>query len=281
MKRAFAAAACAIALGAAPALADAPAPAWMIGASGGSSAREGDATRGYGSLALTRKLGTGYVRASVTRFGSAVVQVDVRLPSTYTIGFVSAGRTFGWWFVDGYGALGVQHYRPVVTDLGPRAVRGDTASAVWGAGADGGYVYWLDSRWALTPSASIQFIRSRALRERIGPAGPGEFETRETGATFGATLRLDRFFGHDRADSAGMRLTRYATDNASAALVSGTRGAAPGTQGASRSDGWTEAGANLTLRLRADLYLDGAMTRTFGAEAGDVTTTALGARLLF
>lgn len=261
---------------------DNPPPQWMLGVTGGTVRRDGDATRPYGSIALTRRLKRSYVRASVTRFGAAVRQVDVTLPSTYTIGFLSAGTTFGHWFVDGYGSLGTQHYRPIKTAIGTREITGSRESGVQGAGGDAGYVIWLEPTWSLTPSISVQYIRSKALREQIGPTGPSEFETRETGATFGGTVRIDYFFGADRTSSGGLHLTRLQTTNASAALASGTRGALfPGMQSGRRADGWTELGGNATAKVRRNLYLDLSLSRTWGAEAGDLTTTALGARLLF
>lgn len=267
---------------AAPAFAEDNVPQWMLGVTGGTIRREGDATRAYGSVALTRRLERSYVRASVTRFGSTVRQVDVTLPSTYTIGFLSAGTTFGHWFVDGYGAIGTQRYRPINTAIGARSITGSRNSGVLGAGGDGGYVFWLGRAWSLSPSASVQYIRSKALREQIGPAGPSEYETRETGVTFGGTVRLDHFFGADRTNSAGVHLTRLQTTNASAALSSGTRGALfPGSQSGRGGDGWSEIGGNAAVEVRRNLYLDLTVSRTWGAEAGDLTTTGLGARLLF
>lgn len=262
--------------------ADNTTPQWMLGVSGGTIKRDDDDVRPYGAVALTRRLGHSYVRASLTRFGSAVRQVDVTLPSTYTIGFLAAGTTFGHWFIDGYGAIGTQHYRPIKTAIGDRAISGSRNSGVLGAGGDGGYVFWLGRTWSLTPSASVQYVRSKALREQIGPTGPSEYETRETGATFGGTVRADHFFSADRTSSIGVHLTRLQTTNASAALSSGTRGALyPGSQSGRGGDGWFEIGGNATLKVRRNLYLDAAVSRTTGAEAGDLTTTLLGARLLF
>jgi hypothetical protein len=153
---------------------------------------------------------------------------------------------------------------------------------VVGAGGDAGYARRLGRDWSLTPSASVQWIRSEAARGAIGPFGPEEYRTRETGVTVGATVRLDRWLGRDRTSGVGLHATRYATTNVSAALVSGTRGAAlPAAPDARRSDGWTELGGNATARLSPTLYADVGLSRTVGAAFGDVTLTSVGLRVLF
>ncbi|MCY1647464.1 autotransporter outer membrane beta-barrel domain-containing protein [Caulobacter sp. SL161] len=257
-------------------------PRWMVTTTGGAFARDNDQAHSFGSLAVTRKIGRGYVSASVTRFGSAVRQVDVTLPSTYTIGFLSAGAVHGAWFYDGYVSLGRQHYKSVVTDLGERDVAGFSHSPVYGAGGDLGAVRWIGRSWSVTPSASLQWIKSRALRGQIGPRGGSEFETRETGVTLGAGLRVDKFFGASHGDSVSLRLTRFQTTNASAALSSGMRGAFnPSAQSGRTSDAWAEVGASATWRVDHRLYLDVGAVRTLGALGGDMTTGSAGARLLF
>jgi hypothetical protein len=269
------------ALGMGPAEAEAP-PRWMLTANGGSLSQDGDATQAYGGVALTRRLGTAaYVRASVTRFGSAVRQFGTVLPSTYTLGFLSAGTTFGRWFVDGYGALGRQDHRHAEAspDARPMAVPG--SSAVLGTGGDVGWLRRFDRNWSLAPSASVQFFRFRTLHG-APPDAPGPFETRDTGTTFGGMLRLDRWLGPDRTSDIGLHVARFQATNASAALVSGARGGRLPDDGTSRgSEGWTEVGGNATAKLTPRLYLDGAASRTVGAASGDVTATSLGFRYLF
>lgn len=257
-------------------------PRWMITVTGGGLARDGDQTHDYGSVALTRKLGRGYLSASLTRFDSAVRQVDVTLPSAYAIGFLSAGATRGPWFYDGYVSLGRQRYKPIITDLGERALTGSSHSPVYGAGVDLGYVKWAGPTLSVTPYASWQWIASRALREQVTAQGASEYETKERGSTLGVGVRIDRFFGPSRGHAVSLRVTRFETSNMSAALSSGVRGAIdPASQSGKRADGWTELGGAVTWRLNRRLYLDLGATRTAGALAGDMTTGSAGARVLF
>lgn len=265
---------------AAPALAQEQPPVWMLTASGGTISRDGDGTHADGTVAVTRKLGRGYVRASVVRFGASTTQGGDELPSTYTIGFLSGGAVFGRWFADGYIAGGVQHYGDLRTPFGRRPVSGAQSSGVLAGGVDGGYVVWLGRTWSLTPSASVQYVRSRALREQFGPDGPSEYETRETGTTVGATLRLDRWLGANRQHDLGLHVSALDASNASAALVSQS-GASSLTTDARAGDRWIEAGANGSLLVSRRLYLDVAAARTVGVRSGDVTTTSLGVRFLF
>ena len=254
----------------------------MLSATGGAMSRENDETRNYGSLAVTRKIGRGYVSASVTTFDSAVRQVDVTLPSSYTIGFLSAGATRGAWFYDGYVSWGRQHYKSLISDLGTRPIEGFDHSPVYGVGANVGYVKWMDPNWSLTPYASLQWIKSRALREQITAQGPREYETQEKGSTLGAGVRIDRFFGAARGHSASLRVTRFETSNASAALSSGVRGSADTvSNGGKQADGWTELGGSVAWRLTPRVYLDLGATKTSGALAGDMKTGSVGARVLF
>lgn len=274
----------AIATCAGPALAEDQPRNWMLTASGGVMARDDDSLHGVGSVAISRRLGKGYIRATVTRFDYSIRQVDVRLPSTYTLGYISAGTTFGHWFVDGYSMAGSQHYEGVVGDLGKRSISGSTHSGVYGAGADFGYVKWLGKTWSLTPSLALNFVYSRALREQIGPMGPSEFETTEEGVTGSASLRLDHRFGHAGRHDVDLYVARYQTSNQSAALTSGTRGALfPDQQSGKCGDGWTEIGGGVSLLVGKSnrLYLDVAALRTIGAQSGDVTTATSGFRFLF
>lgn len=257
-------------------------PRWMVAVTGGGMSRDADQTYGYGSLAVTRKLGRGYLSAGLTSFESAVRQVDVTLPSAYTLGFLSGGVARGPWFYDGYVSVGRQHYKPVITDLGARALKGSSHSPVYGAGVNLGYVKWMGPAVSVTPYASLQWIGSRALREQVTAQGASEYETKERGSTLGAGLRIDRFFGPSRGHNVNLRITRFETSNMSAALSSGLRGAVdPASHSGKRADGWTEMGGAVTWRLNRRVYLDLGATRTAGALAGDLTTGSMGARLLF
>lgn len=223
-----------------------------------------------------------YLSASLTRFDSAVRQVDVTLPSAYAIGFLSAGTTRGPWFYDGYVSLGRQRYKSVITDLGERALTGSSHSPVHGVGADLGYVKWANPTLSVTPYASWQWIRSRALREQVTAQGPSEYETTERGSTLGGGVRIDKFFGPSRGHVASLRITRFETSNVSAALSSGVRGAIdPASRSGKRADGWTELAGSVAWRLSRRVYLDLGATRTAGALAGDMTTGSVGARILF
>jgi hypothetical protein len=257
-------------------------PRWMITVTGGGMSRDADRIYEYGSLAATRKLGRSYLSASVTSFESAVRQVDVTLPSSYTIGFLSAGTARGSWFYDGYVALGRQHYKPVITDLGRRALKGSSHGPVHGAGVDLGYVKWVSPMVSVTPYASLQWIGSRALREQVTAQGASEYDTKERGSTLGVGLRVDRFFGPSRGHDISLRLTRFETNNVSAALSSGLHGAIdPASRSGRLADGWTELGGSVTWRVQRRVYLDFGATRTVGSLAGDMTTGSAGARLLF
>lgn len=257
-------------------------PSWMIGVSGGTISRDGDDTHADGTVSLTRRLGKDYVRLSAVRFGAAVDEGAAVQHSTYTIGFLSGGTVLGHWFVDGYAAAGIQHYGSLANPLGTQAITGSQSSGVYAGGIDGGYVKWLGSAWSLTPSLSAQYVRSQAIQYQPTPAGPQIGRINEDGITGGATLRLDRWLGADRQHDIGIYVSGLDSSNASAPLISGARGdQSPTMPGLRSSDAWLEAGANASVRLSKRLYLDVAGARTVGLKSGDVTTSSVGARIVF
>lgn len=256
----------------------APAVKWMLGASGGLMVRSADDTQPFVAAGISRKIGRGYVRLSGTTYRSTFRQVDAVLPSRFAIGSVSAGGTFGLWFVDGYASYGRQTYDGVKTPLGIRERQVGSGSPVMGAGVSGGRFISLGHRWWLTATGGLQVSQNRALRQRLDTGRPVDYETREHAVTGSGTLRLDRYFGKSSQHIAGLSISRVQTSNG-AVSISGRPGAA--TTPVSVPDGWAVIGASASFRMTPHLWLDSGVTRTIGAQAGNITVPVLGLRFGF
>jgi hypothetical protein len=276
-----------------PARATPPAePLWTLAASGGVSARDDGPDGSWQSLSLTRRLGRGYVRATAMRYHGTLLQADVALPSDYYVGTLGAGGNFDNWVVDGWASYGRQSYGRIRTTdadgtrTGSRRSTGAKGSDYYAIGGDFGRVMPLGGSFYLTPTVAASFANGRLLRPAPTGSGLTDLETGEPTWSANATLRVDHAFGPGGVHYAGLSFSRNWTSNGISAL---TLRRTPGEDGTARfdldskhyADGWFEAGAAASMKLGRDLYLDLFGTRSFGVEAGNVTSAGATLRKSF
>lgn len=251
---------------------------WIASTSAGALILSGSDTEPFVAAGVSRKLGRGYVRVSAITYRSAFTPMPTVMPSRFTIGSISGGGTFGMWFVDGYASYGRQTYGHIRTPLGTRASEVGSGSPVMGAGLSGGRFIALGNRWWLTASLGVQVSQNRALRQRFVPFRLVDYETRERAITGTGTLRVDRYFGRESQHIAGFSISRVQTSNGTVSIAG--QPSAP-TAAYSVPDGWTVAGASASFRLTPRLWLDAGVTRTIGAQSGNVTVPIIGLRVGF
>lgn len=254
------------------------APTWIATLSSGVLDHDGDAARPFAVAGVSRKLGRYYVRVAATGFRSVVRQFDAALPSSFALGSIGAGATFGRWFVDASASAGRQFYGGIEMGGGTRSNQAGSGSGVYAAALDAGRFVALARRLYVTPSLAVQYAADRAPRIGFGPDGPIDYDTAEHAWTGSATVRLDRFFGGRDQHVAGVSISRVQTTDGAAALAASPGGGPVAAGQSGLRDGWFVAGASASFRLSPRLWLDAAGTRTTGARSGDYAVLSLGVR---
>lgn len=282
-----------------------PAPdQWMATVSGGVTRPDGRSAAPFGQLGLTRRVGPGYVRLAATGYRSPQTDLSPASPTTYMIGNLAAGGTFGGWIVELQGSLGRQSYDRITAG----SSRGTTTTAshattLFGFGGTIGRSLALDPRWTLTPSLGAGFVQSRLAFEGQSLNGGG----RNAGGTVAVPawsgslhLRLDRKIAGPFERTVGAFVSGRWTSNAGASLQPWGMGGGPGgsmgpggvvgavgfAQGTTVSantvaDTWVEAGLAANLGLSRHLWLDAFATRSFAQVSGETTSVGLGLRRTF
>ncbi|WP_228727225.1 autotransporter domain-containing protein [Novosphingobium aureum] len=261
---------------------------WSASVSAGLSARDAGPDGSWQSLALSRSVGRGYLRASVMRYHGTLVQADTALPSDYFIGTLGAGGNFDNWVTDGWVSIGRQRYGRISqtgTDQpASRESTGATSSPYFAVGADVGHVITLSPGWYATPTLAVSYAHGQLLRPAPENSGLPDLETDEPTWTGGANLRLDRAFGPEGRNFIGLLAARQWSSNGVSALllpVVDDSAILPELKSRHYPDSWYEAGASASLSLLPRLDLDLYATRSFGMKAGDVTSAGLSLRTRF
>ena len=270
-------------------------PLWVASVSGGAIDGAG-ATHGYGTVALSRRLGRGYARLSATVLRSTARETAGTPASDFALGSIGGGGTFGQWFVDSYAGWGRQFYRGVGTAsaspsaTAPPSDGGDgtpptatataigDSSAVVTAGLSGGRFVALGGGWYLTPSVAAQYSRFRTRQLVEGPTGPQDGDPQQRAWTASGTLRADRFFGSDRTSFAGVSASHV---HASSSIATPQMAGDGTTVATGMPDDWIVLGASGALKVGRAMWIDLSVSRTAGATAGDVTVAGAGVRLGF
>lgn len=263
------------------------APIWTIAASAGISNRDDEPDGTWQALALTRKIGLGYVRGALMRYHGTLLQADTALPSDYLVGTLAAGGNFAGWVTDGWISYGRQDYGQISTSQGSRPSTGATRSPYYALGGDFGKVLPLGGGWYLTPTVAGSYAHGKLLRPAPPDTGFTDLETDEPTWSANAALRIDHAFGPGRRHYSGLSISRNWTSNAVSAIrASGFDGSNSGTQPASLdsmhyADGWFEVGATANMELTARLHLDVYATRGFGMLAGNTMSSGISLRTSF
>ncbi|MBT0668391.1 autotransporter domain-containing protein [Novosphingobium profundi] len=258
-------------------------PLWSLAVSGGVSTRDDGPDGTWQSLALSRRIGRGYVRASAMRYNGTLIQANTALPSNYYIATISAGGNFDNWVTDGWVSYGRQDYGRITTESGSRESTGSTSSPYFAIGGDFGRVVPLASDWYLTPTVATSYAHGKLLRTAPQDSGLTDLETSEPTVTASATIRLDHAFGASNNHYVGLLASRHWSSNGlSQVRVDELDGDTPvSLRSVHRPDGWFEMGATGSMEVLPRLNLDLYATRSFGVVAGDTTAGGLSLRVAF
>ena len=263
-------------------------PLWTAAASAGISNRDDGPDGSWQSLSLTRRIGRGYVRGSLMRYSGTLLQADVALPSDYYVGTIGAGGNFDNWVVDGWASYGRQDYGRISTAAGSRTSTGAKGSDYYAIGGDFGRVVPLGSNFYMTPTVAASFANGRLLRPAPTGSGLTDLETKEPTWSANAAVRVDHAFGPAGIHYAGLSISRNWTSNGISALRL-RRSDDLNEDGSQHfmldskhyADSWFEAGATASMKLGRGLYIDLFATRSFGVEAGNVTSAGATLRKSF
>ncbi|EIZ79000.1 hypothetical protein WSK_2545 [Novosphingobium sp. Rr 2-17] len=256
---------------------------WSLTASGGVSARADGPDGSWQSLAVTRNVDRGYVRASLMRYHGTLVQSDVALPSNYYIGTVSAGGNFSGWVLDGWGSYGKQVYGDISSSTGSRKSNGAKSSDYYALGGDFGRVVSLGGSWYLTPTVAGSYAYGKLLRPQPTGTDVGDMETSEPTWSASAGLRLDYAFGQSRQNYIGLTASHNWTSNgvSNVRVISDVDDTALRIDSYHKADRWTELGATGSMKITPRLRVDVVAARGFGVASGDYTNVGLSLRRSF
>ncbi|TCM17820.1 autotransporter-like protein [Novosphingobium sp. PhB165] len=269
--------------------ADTPAPdkPWSFALAAGVSDRDHGSDGSWQSMALSRQVGRGYVRAALMRYHGTLLQANTALPSDYLVGTIGAGGNFDNWVVDGWASYGWQDYGRISTDAGKRDSTGATGSPYYSVGGDFGRVFPLGDRIFATPTVTMSYAHGRLLHPAPDETGLVDLETEEPTWSSAATLRIDHAFGSEGKQYVGLSIARAWTSNAvsevlvrdySDVLMARQTGVLPARH---LDDGWWEIGATANMRLSDSMSLDLYATRSFEALAGNTTSAGISLRRSF
>lgn len=272
-----------VAASTAPVAQDTAESPWSLTASAGASARDDGPDGSWQSLAVTRNVGRGYVRAGLMRYHGTLVQSDAALPSNYYVGTISAGGNFSGWVLDGWASYGKQVYGNISSSTGSRESNGAKSSDYYALGGDFGRVVPLGGSWYLTPTVAGSFAYGKLLRPAPTGTDFGDMETSEPTWSASGGLRLDYAFGHSRQNYVGLTASHNWTSNgvSNVRIISDADDTAVRIDSDHKADRWTELGATGSVKLTQRLRLDAVAARGFGVASGDYTNLGLSLRRSF
>ena len=261
--------------------------AWSLSASGGLTTIDDDGDQPFVRLGLTRFVGDGYVRASVTRFstrdGAGLMDT---VPASTTQVSLAEGYGSGGLGVDAYASLGWRKFDPEAfsqrTGL-PITIDSDGKTA--GAGVSLSYEVALGQGTFLTPFVAGDVNRVDIARAiTVGGRGTISQKERQSGETGSLGVTLDRTLGGG-GSSIGAYAAFVATSNSAVAIRSSAPVSAARLFGpqdvAGASASWLEYGASASLGLSETLLLDFSAVRTAGFPGAESTSFSAGARIRF
>lgn len=260
---------------------------WSVSASGGLTLIDADGDQPFLRLGVTRFIGDGYVRASVTQFSTRDGDglVDTVPASTLQVS-LAGGYGFDGFGIDAYVQYGWR-------DFDPEAFRQRTGQMITivsnGTTAGGGvslsYEVALGEGTHLVPFVAGDVQRIDIARA-VDVAGRGNFSLKESqdGATGSLGFTLDHSLGGN-GHAIGAYAAFVATSNSAVAIRSSAPVAAArlfGPQDVPGSDAsWLEYGGNATLGLSKAILLDFSVVRTAGFPGEESTSFSAGTRVRF
>lgn len=282
-------------LAASPALADGTdedvAPAadikWSLSASGGATAYDGDGEQPFVRFGVTRFIGQGYVRASVTHFSTRQgAGIAGAVPAKTLQVSLAGGYTAGRVGIDAYASLGWRRFsrEAYLRDTG-QTVTIDSDGKTAAGGISLSYQLDLNEKTVLTPFVAGDINRVDIARViTVGSRGTVTQNEKQTGETGSLGFTLDRFVGA-KGHRIGLYGAAVATSNSAVAVRSSVPNAAVALFGPQdlpgAKDSWGEYGASATFKISRAVLLDLSAVRTAGYRGGESTSFSGGLRLRF
>lgn len=259
---------------------------WSISASGGLTATDGDGDQPFARLGVTRFIGDGYVRASVTRFSTRDGDglIDTVPASTAQVS-LAGGYSFGSFAVDAYGSLGWREFDPeAFRQRTGQMIEIDSDGKTAAGGVSLTYEVELGGGTYLSPFVAGDLSRVDTARA-ITVVGRGTIsqKERQTGETGSLGFTLDHALGGGSA--IGAYAAFVATSNSAVAIRSSAPVAAARLFGPQDAPGtsasWFEYGGSATVGLSEAMLLDFSVVRTAGFPGEESTSFSAGTRLHF
>lgn len=260
---------------------------WSLSASGGLTKVDGDGEQPFVRLGVTRFIGDGYVRASVTRFstrdGAGLVDT---VPASTVQASLAGGYNFGSLSLDAYGSLGWRDFDPeAFLQRTGQTIEIDSDGKTAGAGVSLTYQAMLGEGTLLSPFIAGDINRIDIARA-ITVVGRGTISQKEsqTGETGSVGFTLDRELG-ESGHTIGAYAAFVATSNSAVAIRSSAPVAAAQLFGPQdvpgSSDSWLEYGGSASLGLSEAVLLDFSVVRTAGFPGEESTSFSAGTRFRF
>jgi len=261
---------------------------WSVTAAGGATVIINGGDRPFGRLGVTRLLGEGYVRASLTHFSTRDGEglIDAVPATTWQVS-LGSGYGKGGFAIHGYGAIGWRNFQQEAYRRRSGAgIIIDSQGKTLSGGLTLTYALALDGKSILSPflAGDIGRIDTARAIEVIGRGTIAQKE-RQNSKTGSIGLTLDRLIGSESEHRIEAYLAFVTTSNSAVAI----RSSAPieaarlfGPQDIPGSkDSWGEYGASASFRLSRQLHLDVSAVRTAGYKGGEATSLYAGMRHSF
>jgi len=260
---------------------------WSLSASGGLTMVDDDGDQPFLRLGVTRFIGDGYVRASVTHFSTrdGAGLMDTVPASTVQVS-LAGGYGFGALGVDAYASLGWREFDPeAFSQRTGQPITIDADGKTAGAGVSFSYEVQLGEGTFLAPFVAGDISKVDIARAIVvGGRGTISQKESQSGETGSLGFTLDRTLG-TTGSSIGAYAAFVATSNSAVAIRSSAPVSAarlfgpldvPGT-----SASWLEYGATASLGVSEALALDFSLVRTAGFPGAESTSVSAGTRLRF
>ncbi|MCB2072159.1 MAG: autotransporter domain-containing protein [Novosphingobium sp.] len=261
---------------------------WSVSVAGGATVIDDGGDQPFGRIGLTRLLGDGYVRASLTHFSTrdGAGLIDAVPATTWQVS-LGGGYGFGALAIHGYGAIGWRNFQQeAYRRRSGTGIIIDSQGKTLSGGLSLNYTIPLDERSVLSPfvAGDIGRIDTARAIEVIGRGTIAQKE-RQNSKTASLGLTVDRLVGassQHRIEAYGGFVT---TSNSAVAIrnsapIEAARLFGPLEIPGSK-DSWAEYGASASFRLSEPLRLDVSAVRTAGYRGGEATSLYAGMRFRF
>jgi len=258
---------------------------WSISVTGGITAVQSQADQPFGSIALKRDIGTGYVRAAITYVGSGDAR-GLAVPADSWIGTLGGGASIGDVSLDGYVNFGRRSFDParIRTQAGT-AVNLDRSGSLFGIGGTITYDITAGDRLFVSPFVGVDYNSIDFAVAVIGPGGNvvSTLDDKADGVTGTGGVAITHLFA---GDGGSISLSGALSTTSNIAAV-GQLGQRTGTvqprfvQTGNVADSWGEVAGTLSFNVSRSVAIDLSLIQTIGFAFGDTTAGSATLRFAF